>query len=89
MEKILCNFLSGLITAERYPRLLCADLLHHEKSVQAFGLKPETYREWEWLEEDHGESLSVRAAPGDLDLSSLTSIPEGLDLPNSIAVITG
>ena len=44
----MCTFLSGVITLERHPRILCADLLHHERTVDAYGLKPETYREWEW-----------------------------------------
>jgi len=61
----MCEFLSGVVTIERYPRVLCADLRHHEDTVAAFGLKPETYREWEWLEDDDGASLTVRAAPGE------------------------
>ena len=59
----MCNFLSGVITNEREPRVLCANLLHHEKTIEAFGLKPETYREWEWTHDDDGASLVVRAAP--------------------------
>jgi len=61
----MCEFLSGVVTIERCPRVLCADLWHHERTVEAFGLKPETYREWEWLEDDDGTSLTVRAAPGE------------------------
>jgi len=59
----MCEFLSGVVTMERYPRILCADLRHHERTVEAFGLKPETYREWEWIEDDDGASLMVRAIP--------------------------
>jgi len=61
----MCEFLSGVVTIERYPRVLCADLRHHERTVKAFGLKPETYREWEWTEDDDGASLTVRAALGE------------------------
>ena len=61
----MCNFLSFVVTLEKNPRILCADLRHHEKTVECLGLKPETYREAEWLAEDDGKSLTVRAAPGE------------------------
>ena len=61
----MCNFLSGIVTLEKYPRILCANLLHHEITVDAFKLKPEQYREWEWTSDDDGWSLRVRAAPGE------------------------
>jgi Leucine-rich repeat (LRR) protein len=61
----MCNFLSGVVTIEPHPRVLCGHLLHHEKTVELYKLVPETYREFEWLAEDAGESLTVRAAPGE------------------------
>ena len=61
----MCNFLSGIVTIENYPRILCTNLLHHEITVNGSGLKPEQYREWEWTSDDEGRSLSVRAAPGE------------------------
>ena len=61
----MCNFLSGVITREKEPRILCGSLLHHERTVAAFLLKPEQYREWEWTNDDDGKSLVVRAAPGE------------------------
>ena len=36
------------------------DLLHHERIGTVFGLKPDTYREAEWTEDDNGKSLKVR-----------------------------
>ena len=61
----MCNFLSGLVTIEKHPKILCQDLLHHEKTVNALSLKPETYREWEWTSEDTGDSLDVRVLKGE------------------------
>jgi hypothetical protein len=53
------------VTIEKNPRVLCADLLHHERTVEKLKLKPETYREWEWTRDDDGTTLAVRAAPGE------------------------
>jgi hypothetical protein len=50
----VCNFLSGVVTTERHPKVLCGDLLRHEVTVQLYKLKPETYREWEWPLDDAG-----------------------------------
>ena len=61
----MCNFLSGVVTLEREPRVLCGDLHHHERTVEIYHLIPETYREFEWTLDDEGRSLSVRAAPGE------------------------
>lgn len=43
------NFLAGLVTIERDPRVLCANLIDHSSTIQRLRLKPETYREWEGL----------------------------------------
>ena len=56
----MCNFLSGLVTIEKHPKILCQDLVSHDKTITALSLKPETYREWEWTSEDTGDSLDVR-----------------------------
>jgi hypothetical protein len=61
----MCNFLSGVVTIEKYPRVLCANLLHHEKTIELLKLTPETYREWEWTADDEGESLKVRHIAGE------------------------
>ena len=82
----MCNFLSGVVTAERHPRVLCVDLHHHDATVDYFRLEPETYREWEWTREDSGESLDVRAAPGEnpsvLKSAILAKYPSRLDCLN-------
>ena len=59
----MCHFLSGCVTIERDPRLLCHNLVHHEITVDSCGLEPESYREWEWTKDDNGESLVVRVLP--------------------------
>jgi len=61
----MCDFLSFVVTIEKNPRILCASLLHHEKTIEYLALKLETYREAEWTEDDDGRSLTVRAAPGE------------------------
>jgi hypothetical protein len=61
----MCNFLSFVVTIEANPRILCASLLHHKRTVEFLGLKPETYREAKWTSDDDGKSLAVRAAPGE------------------------
>jgi hypothetical protein len=60
----MCNFLSGVVTLERHPRVLCADLRHHEETVARYSLLPEQYREWECTLPDL-DDLTVRAAPGE------------------------
>src|SRR5512146_289372 len=78
----MCNFLSGVITIPDH-RILCGDLLHHEKTVSAYKLNPETYREWEWTADDSGESLIVRVAEEDsswLKTQILTSYPSRSEL---------
>ena len=80
----MCNFLSGVITREKSPRIFCRDLLHHENTVAAVGLQPEEYREWEWTQEDSGATLTVRAAPGEnpnvLRSAILARYPRRVDL---------
>jgi len=72
----MCNFLSFVVVTKKQIALLsgdiafegdilCASLLHHEKTVEYLGLQLETYREAEWTSDDDGASLSVRAAPGE------------------------
>jgi len=61
----MCNFLSGVVTIGKHPKILCQNLLHHEITIAALGLKVETYREWEWTCEDSGESLDIRVLPGE------------------------
>jgi hypothetical protein len=59
----MCQFLSGLVTISRHPKVLCLDLKSHDKSIAALGIKEETYREFEWTREDDGDSLDVRCLP--------------------------
>jgi len=61
----MCNFLSGVVTIGKHPKILCQDLLHHEKTIAALRLKTETYREWEWTRDDTGDSLDIRVLPGE------------------------
>jgi hypothetical protein len=61
----MSNFLSGVVTLEKHPRVLCTNLLHHGGTVETLQLKPETYREWEWTRDDDGETLNVRAVNGE------------------------
>ena len=61
----MCDFLSGLVTIEKHPRILCQNLTSHDATVNALRIAPETYREWEWTREDGGESLNVRVLPGE------------------------
>jgi hypothetical protein len=75
----MCNFLSGVVTIERYPKVLCADLLFHEKTISLLDLKAKTYREWEWTRDDDGKSLKVRVVngenPNDLKSAILAKFP--------------
>jgi len=61
----MCNFLSGVVTIGKHPKILCQDLMSHDKTITALRLKPETYREWEWTSEDTGDSLDVRVIKGE------------------------
>ena len=56
----MCHFLSGLVTIEKHPKVICLDLKSHDATIAYLQLKAETYREWEWTREDRGESLDVR-----------------------------
>lgn len=68
----MCNFLSGIITREHYPRMLCANLLNHDSTVSHYKFRPEQYREWEWTADDDGASLKVRTIFGE-DANALKS----------------
>ena len=81
----MCNFLSFVVVTAKQVTLssgdiahegdiLCASLLHHEKTVEYLGLKPETYREAEWLEDDDGKTLTVRTAPGERESVFLSAV---------------
>jgi hypothetical protein len=82
----MCNFLSGLVTLEKHPKVLCRDLVSHDETVRILGIKPETYREWEWTQEDAGESLTVRVMPGEdatvLASAILAQFPRRIDCLN-------
>ncbi|BDU72340.1 hypothetical protein [Mesoterricola silvestris] len=61
----MCQFLSGLVTIEKHPKVLCLDLTSHDATLAILKLKPETYREFEWTREDTGDSLDIRVMPGE------------------------
>ena len=56
----MCEFLSGLVTIEKHPKILCLNLTSHDETIRLLKIQPETYREWEWTREDGGDSLDVR-----------------------------
>jgi len=61
----MCNFLSGLVTIAKHPKIICLHLTSHDETVRLSKRKEETYREWEWTREDSGDSLDVRVMPGE------------------------
>ena len=82
----MCNFLSGLVTLEKHPKVLCLDLKSHDETIRFLGIKPETYREWEWTREDTGDSLDVRCLPDEdrntLKSAILAKFPRRIDCIN-------
>ncbi len=61
----MCDFASGLIDIKDTDAFYCVDLQSHSGTYNALKLAPGSYREFEWLRDDDGKSLSVRVAPGD------------------------
>ena len=55
----MCNFLSFVLQIKPETKAMCADLLHHEKTVEFFHLQPGEYREVEWRSEDDSD-LEIR-----------------------------
>ena len=35
----MCKFLSGLVTIAKHPKILCLDLMHHDATIKALGIK--------------------------------------------------
>ena len=65
----MCDFLSGLVNldCDQELKIWARDLRSHSTTAEYFKLKPDTYREWEWTEDDDGGSLVVRTTEGDHD----------------------
>jgi hypothetical protein len=63
----MCDFLSGLVNldCDKKLKIWAHDPRSHSETAAYFQLKPDTYREWEWTEDDDGASLVVRTATGD------------------------
>lgn len=59
----MCQFLSGVLTND--DKLYFGRLDFHAGIAEGWGLKPGSYREFEWTEDDNGESLMVRIEPDD------------------------
>ncbi len=58
----MCDFLSGIVTLSGDVHI--RSTTSHAETVRVLGLKPGTYREWEWTGE-HEDRLIVRTEPGD------------------------
>ena len=61
----MCKFLSAIVTIAKHPKVLCRDLMSHDRTIDILEQKPETYREFEWTREDTGDSLDVRTLKGE------------------------
>ena len=61
----MCHFFSGLIDRHDLDALYLYDGLSHSETARHHRLEPETYREFEWVKDDDGKSLSVRTIPDD------------------------
>ena len=59
----MCQFLSGVLTKDG--RVLVGDMYSHGGIEAGWGIKPDEYREFEWAQDDKGQSLTLRAMHDD------------------------
>jgi len=61
----MCHFLSGVIDKATGQKLYFGQLNSHSGIEAGHSLKPDSYREFEWTEDDDGDSLVVRVSDMD------------------------
>ena len=62
----MCHFLSGVIDKATGQKLYFGQLNSHSGIEAGHSLKPDSYREFEWTEDDDGDSLVVRVSDMDI-----------------------